>query len=124
VVILALRSGVPIQPVTYYGNEDFHENLKRLRRTDFHMVVGDPFYLDPRGERVTRQVRQAMTDEIMYQLAALLPPQYRGAYADIEAATERYLRFPEGSESNLRRRFGPGCFRQDAQDGQDVADPL
>jgi hypothetical protein len=48
-------------------------------------------------------MRQAMTDEIMYQLAALLPPAYRGCYADLPLATETYLRFLPGCESNLRR---------------------
>jgi len=29
----------------------------------------------------------------MYQLAALLPPAYRGYYSDLMAATQEYLRF-------------------------------
>jgi hypothetical protein len=44
-----------------------------------------------------------MTDEIMYQLAALLPPAYRGHYANLDEATERFLRFSSPSLSNLRR---------------------
>ncbi|RLC64322.1 MAG: 1-acyl-sn-glycerol-3-phosphate acyltransferase, partial [Chloroflexi bacterium] len=68
VVLLALRSGAPLLPVVYYGGEHFWRNLTRLRRTDFHIVVGQPFSLDARGVRVTRQVRQHMADEIMYQL--------------------------------------------------------
>jgi hypothetical protein len=40
---------------------------------------------------VTRQVRQQMIDEVMYQMAALLPPAYRGVYSDLDAATEEYL---------------------------------
>ncbi len=102
VVFLALRSGAPLLPVAYYGGELFWRNLPRLRRTDFHIVVGQPFYLDPDGVKVTRQVRQQMVDEIMYQVAALLPPAYRGVYSDLSAATEAYLRFPPGAESNLR----------------------
>jgi len=42
-----------------------------------------------------------MTREVMWQLAALLPAPYRGAYADLDRATEHYLRFPPGSKSNL-----------------------
>ena len=103
VVLLALRSGVPLLPMVYYGGELFWHNLACLRRTDFHIVVGQPFYLDAGGVKVTRQVRQQMTDEIMYQMAALLPPTYRGVYSNLEAATETYLRFPPGAESNLRR---------------------
>jgi 1-acyl-sn-glycerol-3-phosphate acyltransferase len=95
VVLLALRSGVPLLPMVYYGGEQIWHNLARLRRTDFHIKIGRPFYLDPGGERVTRAVRQAMTDEIMYRLAALLPEPYRGLYADMSAASERYLRFTD-----------------------------
>jgi hypothetical protein len=40
-------------------------------------------------------VRQQMVDEMMYQLAMLLPPQYRGVYSDLANATEKYLRFIE-----------------------------
>ena len=42
-----------------------------------------------------------MVDEIMYQMAALLPPAYRGVYSDLEAATQDYLVFAPGVESNL-----------------------
>jgi 1-acyl-sn-glycerol-3-phosphate acyltransferase len=101
VVLLALRSGAPILPLVYYGSERFHHNLRRLRRTNFRIVVGQPFYLDARGSKVTQAVRYAMINEMMYQIAALLPPDYRGVYADIDAATEHYLRFPEDSASNL-----------------------
>ena len=93
VVLLALRSGAPLLPVVNYGAERYRDNLRRLRRTDFHIVVGEPFSLDAGGARVTRQVRQQILDEIMYQMAALLPPAYRGVYSDLDAATEKYLTF-------------------------------
>jgi 1-acyl-sn-glycerol-3-phosphate acyltransferase len=93
IVTLALRSRAPIMPMVYYGGEQFRENLSRLRRTDFHIVVGSPFTIETGEEKVTRLVRQDITDEIMYQIAALLPPTYRGEYANLEAATQRYLRF-------------------------------
>jgi 1-acyl-sn-glycerol-3-phosphate acyltransferase len=107
VVTLALRSGAPLFPMVYHGGERLKHNLSRLRRTDFHIVVGQPFYLDPGDARVTGQVRQQMADEIMYQLAALLPPAYRGHYSDMSAASEAYLRFPAASESNLGRAQNP-----------------
>jgi len=93
VVLLALHSGAPLLPVVYHGSERYRENLRRLRRTDFHLVVGRPFYLDAGGEPVTRAVRQRMVDEIMYQLSALLPAPYRGVYSDLDAATSAYLAF-------------------------------
>jgi 1-acyl-sn-glycerol-3-phosphate acyltransferase len=93
VVLLALHSGAPLLPVVFYGSERYRGNLRRLRRTDFHIVVGKPFYLDAGGVRVTRQVRRQMIDEVMYQMSALLPPAYRGVYSDLNAATEMYLTF-------------------------------
>jgi len=102
IAFLTLRSGAPVLPMICYGGETFWDNLSHLRRTDFRIVVGQPFHLDASGAKVTRQVRQQMTDETMYQIAALLPPAYRGIYSDLAAATETYLRFPPGAASNLR----------------------
>jgi 1-acyl-sn-glycerol-3-phosphate acyltransferase len=96
VVLLALHSGAPVLPVVFYGSERYRDNLRRVRRTDFHIVVGKPFHLEAGGIKVTRQVRQQMTDEVMYQMSALLPPAYRGVYSDLNAATEMYLTFQPG----------------------------
>ncbi len=101
VTLLALRTCAAVLPLVCYGHEMVWKNLARLRRTDFHIVVGQPFHLVPDGRKVTRLIRQHMVDEIMYQMAALLPARYRGAYADLSAATETYLRFPAGAVSNL-----------------------
>lgn len=90
-VLLAVRSQAPLLPVVYYGSECYKENLARLHRTDFHMVVGKPFYLDTHGDSLDPHVRQQMTDEIMYQLAAILPAEYRGIYSDLSKATRRYI---------------------------------
>jgi 1-acyl-sn-glycerol-3-phosphate acyltransferase len=91
VVLLALHSRAPLLPVGFYGAEGYAANLRRLRRTDFHLRVGKPFHLETRGQRVTREVRQLMVEEMMYQLAAVLPQEYRGYYADQYAATQKYL---------------------------------
>ena len=106
VVLLAVRSGAPLLPLAFYGGEKYRRNLAQLRRTDFHIVVGQPFYVNAAGARMTGALRQHIADEIMYQLAPLLPPIYRGYYSVLAAATEQYLRFPPGAESNLlRARF-------------------
>jgi 1-acyl-sn-glycerol-3-phosphate acyltransferase len=95
VVVLALRSGAPVLPLAYHGAEDYRRDFARLRRADFHVIVGRPFYLEAGGVKVTREVRQQMVDEIMFQIAALLPPAYRGYYSDTAAATEKYLRISD-----------------------------
>lgn len=91
IITLALRSGAPLLPVVHWGGENFLPNLKRLKRTDFHIRVGEPFKLDPGNERVTREVRQQMVDEMMFRLAKMLPESYRGAYANLGNATDKYL---------------------------------
>ncbi len=103
VVTMALHSGAPLIPMASYRHEDFWDNLTHMRRTDFRVAVGHPFTLRTNGMSVTREVRQQMIDEIMYQIAALLPPSYRGVYANLSAATETYLRFPETTVSNLQQ---------------------
>ena len=100
IVLLALRSGAPMQPLVYYGGEKFRENVKHLRRTDFHIVTGSPFKLNPERAGLEHNLREKITTEIMYQLAALLPPAYRGVYSDLSQASEEYLLF-DGQPSNL-----------------------
>jgi 1-acyl-sn-glycerol-3-phosphate acyltransferase len=93
VVLLALRApDALILPLAIYGQEQFFRNLRRLRRTKVNVVVGPGFYLSPGDGKITREMRQAMSDEIMMQIAALLPPQYRGIYGSFPTAS-RYLRF-------------------------------
>ena len=103
VVFMAMHSGAPLLPVVCYGAEKFRSNIVRLRRTDFHVVVGRQFYIDTHGETVMGAKRQQIADEIMYQLAALLPPEYRGHYRDLSQASEQYLRFEPPAYSNLQR---------------------
>jgi 1-acyl-sn-glycerol-3-phosphate acyltransferase len=93
IVIMALKSGAPILPIAYWGHEQFWPNFKRLRRTDFNLGVGRPFTLHPGSQRVTKEIRQQMADEIMFQIARLLPEEYRGYYSDLSRATEMYLKF-------------------------------
>jgi 1-acyl-sn-glycerol-3-phosphate acyltransferase len=102
VVMLALLSGAPLLPVVYYGGEILSQNLTHLQRTEFHIVVGNHFYIRSEEGRVDRTIRQQMADEVMYQLAALLPTYYRGNYSDLMRASEIYLKFPPGSQSNIK----------------------
>ena len=90
---LALRSGAPRLPIVFYVNEKFKERLSKFQRTNFHIVVGNQFYLDDLGKRITTSIRQDITDEVMYQISALLPLKYRGYYSDLDAATEEYIKF-------------------------------
>ncbi len=94
IVFLALRAPeTVIVPGALYGQERFTESLLRLRRTEVTIVFGQGLHLDPGNEKVTRAKRQQMTEEIMAQIAMLLPPRYRGVYSEVDTATKQYLRF-------------------------------
>jgi 1-acyl-sn-glycerol-3-phosphate acyltransferase len=94
-ILMALHSGAPLLPVVHYGSENYRENLKHLRRTDLKYVVGKLFRVDAGGQRVTSCIRQQMIDEVMFQMAGLLPPQYRVRYPDLNSAPTKYLNFAE-----------------------------
>jgi 1-acyl-sn-glycerol-3-phosphate acyltransferase len=77
---LASRTRVPLVPGAIWGTEKIMANLKRLRRSEVHLRIGQPYYL-PEGRANTEQLEE-YTDQVMLKIAALLPPQYRGVYTD------------------------------------------
>ncbi|HEX2992004.1 MAG TPA: lysophospholipid acyltransferase family protein [Anaerolineales bacterium] len=89
-VLLAVRSGAPLLPIAHWGGEDFLRNLAHLKRTDFHIRVGDPICLNVDGVRMTREIRQRIVDEMMYRLAELLPHEYRGEYEKVTEVKYSY----------------------------------
>jgi len=91
IVMLAIRSGVPILPVVFYGNENL--KIKLAKRTHMTIKVGEPFKIDTKGAAFSKEVRTQVTDEIMYEIAALLPEKNRGVYADLAQNKREYLNF-------------------------------
>lgn len=83
---IALRSGVPVLPVAIYGSE----NVLKKFGAKVTITYGDPIVFTPKnGKRLTREDIQETTNTIMYKIAAMLPPEYRGVYSDIpEGITE------------------------------------
>ena len=93
IAFVANRSQAPIVPVGISGTELFKYNFKRGHRTHAVYRFGRSFFLDAGDERANSEVLKRMTDEAMYQLASILPPQQRGIYSNIESATTSYVRF-------------------------------
>lgn len=93
IVLVALRSNVPIIPMIQYGAEHFSHYFRRLRRTPITIKVGSPFLIKPSSPFPKKEERQQITDEIMYQMAQLLPAENRGYYADLSKATTKFLSF-------------------------------
>jgi 1-acyl-sn-glycerol-3-phosphate acyltransferase len=84
VAYLAARSGFPVVPVAITGTEDkvIFGNIKRLRKSPVTLTAGQPFILPPLPRESREETLKTYTDEIMCQIAALLPERYRGVYAD------------------------------------------
>lgn len=89
-VVLALKSGAPILPLAHWGGEVFLKNLKSFKRTDFHIRVGEPFTLKVEG-KVSAEMRQEIVDDMMYEIAKLMPEEYRGVYSDLSKASGKYI---------------------------------
>ena len=97
IAYVATRTGAMVIPVGIVGTPSIGQNCKRLRRTDVHVTFGCPFYFETAGARVGREALAQMTREAMYQLAAVLPPQQRGRFANLREATTRLLRLVRGN---------------------------
>ncbi|NOH11047.1 MAG: 1-acyl-sn-glycerol-3-phosphate acyltransferase [Chloroflexi bacterium] len=81
---LAAKSGAQVIPAGVIGSEDrlFFANLKRLRRTPIRVIVGDAFEIPDIPRENRDNYLQEQTDEIMCQIAALIPAKNRGVYKD------------------------------------------
>jgi 1-acyl-sn-glycerol-3-phosphate acyltransferase len=80
--VMAARAEVPILPVGIIGSDQIYASWGKLRRPHIIMRFGEPYTL-PEMDRDDRQAwLEKYTDEIMCRIAALLPPAYRGFYAD------------------------------------------
>lgn len=84
-IYLAWKAGVPVLPVALTGTEDalVVERLKHFKRLDIKVVAGPAFSLPREVKGKDRDAAmQQYTDEVMCRIAALLPPERRGVYAE------------------------------------------
>jgi 1-acyl-sn-glycerol-3-phosphate acyltransferase len=90
IALLAIRSGAPILPVVFYGNEKI-KGLRLGKRTDMVIKVGKPFKIQLNGRALDRENRLQMTNEIMYEIARILPEENRGVYSDLSKTKNEFL---------------------------------
>lgn len=90
VAYLAARSGFPVIPVAITGTADkvILDNVKRFRKSHITLTGGKPFIIPPLPNKDRDLVLQQYTDEIMCQIAALLPEEQRGYYKDFPRVKE------------------------------------
>jgi 1-acyl-sn-glycerol-3-phosphate acyltransferase len=82
VAFLADQAKVPILPVAVSGTWQIASEILKLKRPVIEVNIGQVFMLPPVDRKTRDHDLQQNTDEIMCQLAALLPPENRGFYAD------------------------------------------
>lgn len=81
VALLATHAPAPVLPAASYGQEQATRYWKKLRRVPVRVRIGSLIDL-PAGKAEKEQL-QAYTDQVVIALARLLPPEYRGVYAEL-----------------------------------------
>ena len=79
---LAVMADVPVIPAAIAHTDQVGHNLKRLRRSHVSIAFGKPLRFPVPARRERDAKLEEYTEELMCQIAALLPPEYRGVYAD------------------------------------------
>ncbi len=94
--MIALRSGVPVVPVAIWGSE---KALKKFRPRVI-ICYGEPMILTPKGKKITREDIDEATEQVMLRIASMLPPEYRGVYAEKLPAAEAIVEdFPKPTDT-------------------------
>lgn len=78
--VIASRTGAPILPVAVVGTEKVKGLSWLWKRPRIVVRIGTPFMLSAASTGRGRAARQSLTTEVMKEIAALMPSEYRGAY--------------------------------------------
>lgn len=79
------KTGVPVIPVGVVGaTDDFLDRALHFKRPKLEMRIGHPFHLPLVEEKGAerREALQENADQIMQQIATLVPAEYHGVYQD------------------------------------------
>jgi len=87
VALIAVKSGVPILPTAIIDSDRLpfngHKGRRRAKgRLKVTVRIGKPFELNAKDAAGKRRDLSDLTDEMMIEIAKLLPEDYRGIYAD------------------------------------------
>ena len=86
VAYIADKANVPVIPVGVVGTtRDYFQRASRGKRPPLEMRIGEPLHLPPLSAHGAerRAALQKNADLVMVHLAALLPAEYHGMYAEI-----------------------------------------
>lgn len=84
VIYIAAKSGAKIVPAAIINSEDkaVIQSFKKLKRHSITIQIGKPISIPSLPRQNKDAFLKKYTDETMCQIAALLPEQYRGFYAN------------------------------------------
>jgi 1-acyl-sn-glycerol-3-phosphate acyltransferase len=80
--LIALRAGAPVLPVGIACTERVLCWPPREIRPSIVVRIGEPIHVSRGGRGISRDLLEETTTSIMRSVAQLLPPHYRGVYAD------------------------------------------
>ncbi|GAB4423259.1 MAG: lysophospholipid acyltransferase family protein [Chloroflexi bacterium OHK40] len=83
-VRMAMQAGVPIVPMAVVGTE--HGLKGTLTRRPVLLRIGEPYMVAPTPDgKIPPDRMEQLTTDMMLRIAALLPPERRGSYAQLPA---------------------------------------
>lgn len=81
--LLAMKSKVQVLPAAVLGSADMMKRFVKLKKMQVKVIFGKPFSLpQPVDGQNEKSILDQATTEIMLRIAALLPEERRGYYAD------------------------------------------
>jgi len=82
--VIASKTNVPLLPVGIAGTDKIKGISWLWKRPGIVVNIGKPFKLPPNYSKMSKSQMQLLTTQLMKEIAALLPPEYQGAYGKNE----------------------------------------
>ena len=82
--VIAAKTDTPLLPIGVVGTDKIHGISWLWKRPRIVVRIGKPFKLPPTNNTISKSQMQLLTAQLMGQIAALLPSEYRGVYAKNE----------------------------------------
>jgi 1-acyl-sn-glycerol-3-phosphate acyltransferase len=80
--VIASRTNVPLLPVGIAGTDKIKGISWLWKRPHIIVNIGKPFRLPPNSSMMSKSQMELLTTQLMKEIAALLPPEYQGAYEE------------------------------------------
>jgi 1-acyl-sn-glycerol-3-phosphate acyltransferase len=81
---IASKTNVPLLPIGIVGTDKINGISWPWKRPSVVVYIGEPFKLPPADGKLSKSQMKLLTDSMMGKIAALLPPEYQGAYKEHE----------------------------------------